>query len=288
MLQAKIGIIGYGIVGQAVAYGFDQTSKGLDQIKFYDKYKDSTPLKEAVKSSDFIFVAVPTPMKSDESGIDLSIVEETVAKITKFTDKTGKIIIIKSTVTPGTTKKFILKYPESLFCFSPEFLTEANYLDDFLHADKTVIGAENNQVLHKVAMLFKSHFPKAAIYETDPTSAEMVKYFANIFLATKVTFANLFYDYCQKLGINYDGVKNIASTDPRIGNKHLNVTTERGFGLKCFPKDLVALMGEVKKTGCDNSVFEAIWKYNKKIRKVHDWVEIPFAVEGNHKGKVKK
>ncbi len=288
LIPSRLGIIGFGIVGQAVAYGFSQTSNELDQIKFYDKFKDSTPLEEVIRSSDFIFVSVPTPMKSDESGIDLSIIEEVVKQITKLTNNTDKIIILKSTITPGTTKRLAKKYPKSHFCFSPEFLTEANYLNDFLNADKTVIGAEEAWVLRKVVTLFKNHFPNTQIYETDPTTAETVKYFANTFLATKITFANLFYDYCQKLGINYDVVKDIAATDIRIGNRFLNVTTERGFGLKCFPKDLVALMGEIKKTGCDSSIFEAVWKYNKKVRKVHDWEEIPFAVEGNHKKTIKK
>ena len=283
LIPAKIGIIGYGFVGQAVANGFKTVSNGLDTIKWYDKFKDGTPLEEVIKTSDFIFVCLPTPMKQDETGIDLSIFDDMIPRITKLTDNTDKIIIIKSTITPGTTAKFQKKFPKSKFCFNPEFLTEANYLEDFLNAERTVLGANFDLTLRSVGIIFRQRFPKTKIFLTDSTTAETVKYFANTYLSLKVTFANYFYDYCQKLGIKYEEVKSMAAIDPRIGDTHLDVTTSRGFGGKCFPKDLVAIMGEFKKLAVDDSLLETMWKYNKKIRKVHDWQEIPFAVEGNHK-----
>lgn len=277
-----MGIIGYGYVGQAVANGFNKASEGKDTIRFYDKYKDSAPVQQVLEKSEFIFICLPTPMKTDESGIDLSIIEESMAEITKHTDKTDKILIIKSTVTPGTTKRLSDKYPKSNFAFSPEFLTEANFLEDFINAKRTIIGATNDLVSRRVAVIFKQRFPQTVIFQTDPTTAEAVKYFANAFLALKVTFANFFYDYCQKIGIKYEEVKKMAALDPRIVDAHLDVTTLRGFGGKCFPKDLVALMGEFKRAGVADSLLQTMWEYNKKIRKVHDWDEIPFAVEGNH------
>jgi UDPglucose 6-dehydrogenase len=282
-IPATLGIIGYGIVGQALAYGFEQKSGGKDSIVFYDKFKDSLPLEEVVKQSEFIFICLPTPMKADESGIDLSIIDDSIKKVVKITDKTDKIVVIKSTVVPGTTASFETLYPNTHFAFNPEFLTEANYLHDFVNADRTVIGANNDLVKRRVASLYRARFPESTIYLTDPTSAETVKYFANNFLATKVAFANMMYDFCEAKGINYDEVKNMATADPRIGLSHLGVTTERGFGMKCFPKDMVALLGEARRIGADFSVLESIWDYNKRIRKVHDWKEIPFAV-----GKSKK
>ncbi len=283
LVPIKLGIIGYGFVGQAVANGFREASFGKDTILWYDKYKDGSSLEDTIKRSEFIFVCLPTPMKQDESGIELSIFEEMIPQITKLTDKTDKIIIIKSTVTPGTTAKFEKSFPNSHFCFSPEFLTEANFLDDFINAERTVIGANNDLILRRVAVVFKQRFPNTQLFLTDPITAETVKYFANAFLSLKVTFANYFYDYCQALGIKYEEVKKMAAADHRIGNYHLEVTTNRGFGGKCFPKDLVAIMGEFKKLGVNTSLLETMWEYNKKIRKVHDWEEIPFAVEGNHK-----
>lgn len=282
LVSINIGIIGYGFVGQAVANGFQVTSKENDTILWYDKYKDGTSLEDTIGKSEFIFVCLPTPMKQDESGIDLSIFDVMIPQITKYTDNTDKIIVIKSTITPGTTVKYEKKFPNSKFAFSPEFLTEANFLEDFINAERTIIGANNDLVSRRLAVIFKQRFPKTTIFQTDPTTAETVKYFANAFLSLKVTFANFFYDYCQKLGIKYEEVKKMAASDHRIGDYHLEVTTNRGFGGKCFPKDLIAIMGEFKKMGVDYSLLTSMWEYNKSIRKVHDWEEIPFAVEGNH------
>ena len=278
LVPINLGIIGYGFVGQAVANGFNVASAGKDTIRFFDKYKDTLPLEEVVRKSEFIFVGLPTPMKEDESGIDLSIIEEVVTEIAKYTNDTDKIVILKSTITPGTTASLEKAHPKTQFCFNPEFLTEANFLEDFLNADRTVIGAGNDLVSRRVAVIYRQRFPKTKIYQTDPTTAETVKYFANSFLSLKVTFANYFYDYCQKIGIKYEEVKRMAAKDPRIVDSHLDVTTMRGFGGKCFPKDLVALMEEFKKAGVEIDLLETMWKYNKKIRKIHDWEEIPFVV----------
>ncbi len=282
IVPVNLGIIGYGFVGQAVANGFNIASGGKDKILYFDKYKDSTPLQKVIQESEFIFICLPTPMKADETGIDLSVVENMMPPIAALTDGTDKIIVIKSTVTPGTTVSFEKKHPKSNFCFNPEFLREASFLEDFLNADRTVIGANNDLVSRRMAVIYKQRFPRTQIFQTDPTTAETVKYFANAFLSTKVTFANFFYDYCQKIGIKYEEVKKMAAADNRIADAHLDVTTQRGFGGKCFPKDLVAIMGEFKKSGVDFSLLKTVWEYNKKIRKVHDWEEIPFVVEGNH------
>lgn len=281
VIPISIGIIGYGFVGQAVAGGFNKASNGKDTIRWYDKYKESLPLEEVINKSEFIFVALPTPMKKDESGIDLTIIDQAMPEITRYTDNTDKIVILKSTITPGTTAKYEKLYPNTKFCFNPEFLTEANFIEDFVNAERTVIGATNDLVSRRVSVIFRQRFPKTVIYQTDPTTAETVKYFANAFLSMKVTFANFFYDYCQKIGIKYEEMKKMGAFDHRIGDTHLDVTTMRGFGGKCFPKDLVAIIGEFKNAGVDSTILEAMWDYNRNIRKVHDWEEIPFAVEDN-------
>ncbi len=283
IVPINIGIIGYGFVGQAVANGFDKASGGKDTIRYYDKFKETESLESVIKNSEFIFIGLPTPMMESEEGIDLSILKDSMEEITKYTDSTDKIVIIKSTVTPGTTATLEKKYPKTQFAFNPEFLTEANFLEDFLNADRTVIGANNDLVSRRVSVIYRQRFPKTTIYQTDPTTAEAVKYFANAYLSMKVTFANVLYDYCQKIGIKYEEVKKMAAKDPRIGDTHLEVTTNRGFGGKCFPKDLVALIGEFHKAEVDASLLETMWKYNKKIRKTHDWEEIPFAVGSNPK-----
>jgi len=269
----SIGIIGYGIVGQAVAYGFSN-----EEIHIYDKYKKFEPLEKVINNSNFIFICLPTPIKKDESGIDLSIVKSSIRKIAKLTEGTDKVIIIKSTVIPGTTKKLAKKYNKCLFCFNPEFLTEKSFLQDFVNADRVIIGAENNLTFRRVSALYQKIVPNTQIFQTDPTTAEMVKYMANCFLATKVTFANEMYEICTKLNIKYEEVKKMTVADSRISSTHLDITTLRGFGGKCFPKDLLALRALAKKRGVDAKILDAVWSKNIKIRKVKDWEEIPFAV----------
>lgn len=269
----KIGIIGYGMVGQAVAYGFSNS-----EVHIYDKFKDSKPLKDVVEKSDYIFICLPTPIKDDGSGIDLSIINQSLRKITKYTNNTDKIIIVKSTVVPGTTEKYIKKYPKSLFCFNPEFLTERAFLQDFINTDRIVVGADNALVFRKVSSIYQSIMPNTPIFQTDPTSAEMVKYMANCILATKVIFANEMYDICEALDVKYEEIKEMVAADKRIEDSHLGVTSMRGFGGKCFPKDLLALRGMAKKMKVDTKILDAVWKKNLQIRKVKDWEEIPFAV----------
>lgn len=268
----RIGIIGYGFVGQAVEYGFSN-----HEIHIYDKYKNFETLEETVKNSDYIFICLPSPIKEDETGIDLSIMNEGIGEVAKLTKGTDKIIIIKSTVVPGTTTGYIKKYPENLFCFNPEFLREASFLQDFVNADRIVIGATNDQVSRRMSALYQAVLPLAPIFQTDPTSAEMVKYMANCFLATKVIFANEMAEICEKLEIKYEEVKKMVVGDKRILDSHLDITTLKGFGGKCFPKDLLALRAMAKNKGVDTKILDAVWSKNLKIRKAKDWEEIPFA-----------
>lgn len=271
--QARIGIIGYGVVGQAVAYGFSN-----DQILIYDKYKKSNSLKNVCLKSDYLFICLPTPIKANESGIDLKIIEENIKAINQFTQKTDKIIIIKSTIIPGTTSRLAKKYPQSLFCFNPEFLTEASFLQDFVNTDRIIVGADNDLVLRRVSALYQSILPKTKIFLTDSTSAEMVKYMANCFLATKVILANEMAEICEKLSLNYEEIKKMVVADKRIYDSHFNITSAKGFGGKCFPKDFLALRAMAKKLKVNTVLMDAVWKKNLKIRKIKDWEEIPFAV----------
>jgi UDPglucose 6-dehydrogenase len=273
---AKIGIIGYGFVGKAVEYGF----KPNNEIFIYDISLPSTSLDEVVGQSDFIFICVPTPMTKDYTKTDLSIVEEvfknTVERVRKFHRE--PIMVLKSTIVPGTTRGLAQENSWTKTLFNPEFLTEDNYLKDFVNADRIVIGGDCDETRLQLVELYRVSFPETPIFQTDPTSAEMVKYMANTYLATKVIFANEMWELCEKLGIKYEEVKNMVVADKRIYNSHLDVTTERGFGKKCFPKDTVAILGLAKELGVKLSVIEAAWKKNLKIRKVRDWEDIPGAV----------
>ncbi len=269
--MSKIGVVGFGYVGQALRYGFEsQESK----IYFYDKFKHSSSLKEVVENSEFIFVCVPTPYKDDK--IDLRIMDENIDEIARYAVGKDKIIIIKSTVIPGTTRNYAKKYPGCNFCCNPEFLTEANSLQDFMNPDRIIIGVEGEKTKERVLSLYKEHFPTVPIFFTTFTGAEIAKYMANAFLATKVIFANEIYDLCQKLGVNYEDVKNMVAADKRIGASHFKVTKEGGFGGKCFFKDMVALISLFDEHGVDVSLLKTVLRKNLNIRKVRDWESIPF------------
>jgi len=275
----KIGIIGYGYVGRATGEGFATNPE--NKIFWYDKFKESpNSLNEVIDKSNFIFISVPTPIFSDYSGMDMSIVEEVVGQVAKGVKESGKIVIIKSTSLPGTTRKMANKYSNLNFVMNPEFLTQKNANVDFLKPFRTVIGCEAPDVGGRVKALYESILSKNQKYIiTDTVSAEIIKYMSNLILASKVLLANEFYDLSQKVGANYLDVQKGVESDPRIGS-HLGVPGpdgDVGFGGACFPKDMVGILGIAKKLGVDMSALEAIWKKNLKVRKNKDWEEMPQA-----------
>jgi nucleotide sugar dehydrogenase len=218
-------------------------------------------------------------MDNKYTKIDLSIVDEVFRETVKLARRMGKepVIVIKSTVVPGTTSLLAEKYYYPKVLFNPEFLTEKNYLSDFVNADRVVIGGDSESLVQKLAELYQDSFPTVPIFTTEPTTAEMVKYMANTLLATNIIFANEIFDLCQKLKINYSEVEKMVRGDRRLEKVPIAVT-RRGFGLKCYPKDTVAILGLAKELGVELSVLEAAWKKNLKIRKVRDWEDIPGAV----------
>jgi len=274
--MATIGIIGWGVVGQATGNGFRKKHKIIWNNK---TQKGSTPISELCEKSEFVFLCLPTPMKKDGSGIDLKIMDGVVGKVSPLISNTNKILVIKSTVIPGTTAKYRKKYPNVEFAMNPEFLTEINAPWDFLHPDRIVIGAFNEDTANRIARLHRDVVGYSAkIFITDTTTAEMVKYMSNTYMATKVIFANEMAELAGKLGINYNDVADMVGADTRIGKSFLKVSPFKGFGLKCFPKDTVAILGLAKKLKVDLSVLEAVWKKNLKIRKIRDWEGIRGAV----------
>lgn len=274
--MSNIGIIGYGFVGKAVEYGFKDSHK----ILIHDTALPSLSLEEVVKDSDYIFICLPTPMTSNYTKTDLSILEGVVKQVVEFSTiyNVSPLIVIKSTVVPGTTSRLSHELSSSHMAFNPEFLTEANYLDDFVHPDRIVIGADSEENQQKLFSLYNSSFPQAKIFITDSVSAEMVKYMCNTYLATKVVFANEMFDICHKLNVDYNAIKTMAVADHRIFDSHLDISSKRGFGGKCFPKDLVALLGLANDLGVDTTLLRAVWEKNLKIRLDRDWENIPGAV----------
>jgi UDPglucose 6-dehydrogenase len=281
----KIGIIGYGFVGQATGLGFSSSSR--NKVLWYDKFKSGgSTFDEVVEKSEFIFVSVPTPMFSDYSGMDMSIVEEVVSNIAKKVSGTEKIIILKSTSLPGTTAKMAKKFPKVNFAMNPEFLTQNKANSDFMNPTRTVIGASDEETGKRIQDLYKTILPKDQSYFfMDTTSAELTKYMSNLMLASKILLANEFYFLSQKVGANYDKVRKAVEADKRIGT-FLGVPGwdgDFGFGKACFPKDMIGLLGFAKKNEVDMSALQAIWNKNIKIRKNRDWEHMPQAFTSKKK-----
>jgi len=265
-----IGIIGQGFVGNAVYQKF----KKYYNINTYDL--DSTKCNSSEQETldnKIVFVCLPTPM--DEVGrCNTSIVEGAVKRCFEF-GKT-EIVVIKSTVSPGTTQKLNEKYPSLQIVFNPEFLTERNAVKDYENQNRIILGGPRPATT-ELKLIFSKAFPKAHIIKTDSTHAEMVKYLTNSFLATKVSFANEIYQICEGLHIDYDKVVEYATYDERLGKSHWNVPGhdgDFGFGGHCFPKDLAALLHLTVELGTINNVLLATSNTNDEIRKFRDWEQM--------------
>ena len=231
--KLKIGIIGIGMVGGAVKNWFQKQKYPLS---LYDKYKKIGSIEE-VDKADVVFICVSTPYHK-RSGYDDSAVLESLKNLTG-----KKVVVIKSTILPGSTEKFQEKFPQYKILFNPEFLVAKTAVKNFLNPKRQVVGFTKKS--KNVARKILDILPKAPYQEIIPSpEAEMVKYFGNAFLSTKVIFANQIYDLCKKLGIDYNIVKTIASYDPRIGSSHLDVSHDGycGYSGACFPKDMKSLL----------------------------------------------
>ena len=281
-MSYTIGIIGNGFVGSAMVHGF--TLHSNDVLIFdKDKTRSNASMEDVCKKSDVIFVCVPTPMF--ESGeCDLSIVESVVEEISEIGLKEDTVIVIKSTVVPGTVESLAEKYSKINFVFNPEFLTERKARLDFINTARIVLGSNKPEAMNKVEDLYRVRFPYTKIIKTDFGTAQLIKYMANCFFATKVSFMNEMRQVCDKI----DGDWNVALdgfiSDGRIGNSHIDVPGhdgDFGFGGKCFPKDINAMITRSKELGVNPLVMSAAWEKNKEVRKDLDWYDIPGAVSKN-------
>jgi len=273
----KIGIVGQGYVGTAVKTVFEK----YYNVETYDLDKDKCTvdyLEDIVELSNIIFVCVPTPMKKDGS-CDTSIVEAIVKDINDMVvsrNVSGRIVVIKSTIPPGTTERLNRECKNISVIFNPEFLTEANYLEDFKNQNRIILGGKRPGTT-KVKQVYSKVLPKTKVIKTGATHAEMVKYMTNTFLATKVSFANEMYQICEKLNIDYDKVVEYATYDERLGKSHWAVPGpdgKFGFGGSCFPKDINALIDVCYTLGVPAKTLFGTWETNLEVRPEQDWKEL--------------
>lgn len=263
----NIGIIGQGFVGNAVFQRF----KSYFNVYTFDLKKNlsNSTFEEILEKCKIIFLCVPTPM-SYNGKCDSSVVEKILSNL----DKAKNIIVVnKSTVTPGTTEKFNKQFKNLTILFNPEFLTERNSIEDFNNQNRIILGGPRSATT-MLKQVYSKVFPNAYVIKTGSTHAEMVKYFTNSFLATKVSFANEMHELCEALNLDYDKVVEYATLDDRLGKSHWAVPGpdgDFGFGGHCFPKDLSAIIQMTNSLKTTNNVLEAALKTNDQVRKNRDW-----------------
>ena len=267
----KIGFIGNGFVGNSIAFGFSPTH----EIRIHDKdLKRNLNTLEEVLECDFIFVAVPTPMNRDGS-ISLEVVKNALQEISEKNTR-NNIIILKSTMVPGSTNNFIKQFPKLNIVFNPEFLTERTAKLDFLTQARIILGG-TKRLTKRVAKLFEERFMHSYIIETDTVTAEMIKYMNNIFFASKVSIMNEMKMMCDAVGADWKQALAGFAADQRIGDSHLNVPGpdgKMGFGGSCFPKDINAFISYANELGVKVPTIKGAWETNLNVRPERDWEKL--------------
>lgn len=313
--DATVGAVGYGFIGNAVVELFrphvgsvliyDKEKSGSTSGNLFVNVTQCSSLIEVVRGSEVIFVAVPTPMRSSGecfTGIVESVLQDIQnAAIRLARSLDDFVVVIKSTVPPGFTRRMQDKYALRLV-FSPEFLTEANAVNDFKTANRVLLGGELEDA-RVVFKYFEGVWPDrqaetwtnhpdgpVAIVHCSSEEAELTKLSTNIHLTAKVMVSNELYLICQSMGINYDNVKVLTQLDRRIGTSHMTVPGpdgNLGYGGHCFVKDTQSLGfiseqlglsrdiidngGYVNEDGSQISLFRSLHRRNLGIRKDRDW-----------------
>tara|TARA_B100001175_G_scaffold309203_1_gene310581 strand:- start:2132 stop:2995 length:864 start_codon:yes stop_codon:yes gene_type:complete len=274
----KIGIIGKGFVGSAVQFGFSPNVGCDAEVKIYDKdeSKSTHSLNEVVNESNFVFISVPTPASLDGK-INLDILDNCLKEVSSVSKNNDTIFLLRSTIIPGSSRKFQEKYSDLKLVFNPEFLTERSANFDFINQTRIILGGlkENTD---KVANLFKWRFGNSIpIIQTNFESAELIKYMTNTFLATKVSFLNEMKLLSNKIDGDWENIIDGFVRDGRIGHSHLNVPGHDGkfgFGGSCFPKDIQAIIHFGESLNVEMSVLKGAWETNLKVRPEKDWEKL--------------
>lgn len=282
-----IGIVGPGYVGMGIyrLFGgqvqamYSPSGKSVPpEFKEVQKWNaenhevfiyEARDTKEAINKCDLVVISAPTPMREDGS-CDTSKVEEAASWVT------APLVLIKSTITPGTTEKLNKKYGER-FAFSPEYMGEGHYFTPFWKYPDPIemkyhsfqIFGGPRKVTQQIVDIFQRKMGPHVFYaQTDSRTAEIVKYMENSWGGMKVTFANEWFDICETLGVDYREVRELWALDSRVEKMHTAVFPDkRGFGGKCFPKDINAIVHEARKKGYEAEVMANVLKVNKKFTK---------------------
>jgi len=276
----RLGVIGMGFVGGTTAKILGKVHEIIPYDKYKPGYLDAFKLKEA----EAVFVCVPTPMKSSGE-IDYSAIHNSLETLLEKTMNNDEmpLVIIRSTAVSGTADKFEEQY-KFHFVVNPEFLRERHAFEDMENTEKIVIGANRDEDYKKVADIYKPIFPNAKYIHVDRRTAEMIKYSSNVMLAGQVALANEIYNICKSIGVDYETIKKVLLMDQRIA-RNIDVPGpdgDFGFGGKCFPKDLNALIYLARENMHRPYLLEEIWRTNLEVRRNKDWEKIPGATSENN------
>ena len=268
----KVGVVGNGFVGHAMTLLRPHVEVLVWDIVPEKRDPKKLTLESFVRESEIIFVAVPTPMNSNGS-CNVDIVESVVKEIKKVDE--SKYIVLRSTTPPGTCDNLGV-------AFMPEFLTEKNWAEDFKNCDQWILGSTDPFLYEKTKRMFELAYNNGdgsvinkVVIQCKPTEAEMIKYVKNCFLSVKVSFFNEIHSVCEKIGVDYENVRCIATQDKRIGSGHTKVPGHdghKGFGGTCFPKDTNALANFMKSVDVNSYILDATIERNEKVdRPEKDW-----------------
>jgi UDPglucose 6-dehydrogenase len=263
-MAMKLGIVGFGVVGKALAQVFKYEAGNPDLV-IYDKFVKgmNTPSRRgAVQKCDLVFIAVPTP-EGPDGKCDLSAIEEVVSWI-------KPVMCVKSTVPPGTVDQLTAKTGKTI-CFSPEYVGETVWhpLKGIESHGFVIVGGERSacKLVIKAYQQFLGPVPR--YYMTNAKTAELCKYMENAFLATKVAFVNQFYDIANGFGVDYNELRELWLADERVGRSHTIVTAERGYRGRCLPKDMASIIQAARQFG-GAPLLEAVDRFNDEVCRMAD------------------
>lgn len=262
MAKPRIGFIGQGFIGKNYADDFER--RGYETVRYAleEPYRAN---KDKIKDCDYVFIAVPTP--TTPSGFSAHIVIEAIGLVGK-----GKTAIVKSTIVPGTTKKFQEQFPDRTVVYSPEFLSEATAAHDAAHPYSNIVGITRDTAEQKArAAEIHTILPSAPFSLTcTSTEAEIIKYTHNGSGYTQIVFFNLMYELAKQKGCDWDTVQRAIEADPLVCNRYARPVHKsgRGAGGHCFIKDVAAIRREYEKQFLNSSgiaVFDAMEKKNIEL-----------------------
>ncbi len=231
----------------------------------------STDLTAAVAGADAVFIAVGTPSRRGDGHTDLDYVHQAAREIAAALNG-YTVIVTKSTVPVGTSREVVRivreARPDADFdvASNPEFLREGSAIGDFMRPDRVVIGTDSERAREVMRQIYRPlYLIETPIIFTEPETAELIKYAANAFLATKITFINEIADLCEKVGADVHDVARGIGLDGRIGRKFLHPGP--GYGGSCFPKDTLALVRIAERAGAPTRIVEAVVEVNAARKK---------------------